>query len=216
MISQVKKQQQKIFMILDSKKIPYTPVDICQDEKDKVLMREIVGDEKALPPQICNGRDYCGVSLTRCSHRLIIRHCHTVTCSNGGYGWEWWACPLDIPWLKTSRGVWMRQIFTLNWTAASQRHMCTHAHTHTHTHKHKLECEERYVFFFLSLNTHLSKDTPKSPSQCKHTQTHSVFSKCFKTRGFVDQAEADIPDMEIYCYRYGIKYSIHFSSTVFF
>lgn len=61
-------------MILDSKKIPYTPVDICQDSKDKDLMRKIAGDPKALPPQICNGDVYCGVSLTQCSHRLIIRH----------------------------------------------------------------------------------------------------------------------------------------------
>ncbi|XP_787111.1 SH3 domain-binding glutamic acid-rich-like protein 3 [Strongylocentrotus purpuratus] len=56
----IKKQQQRIKMILDGKKIEYEDVDISQKEEDKVKMREIVGDPKALPPQICNGETYCG------------------------------------------------------------------------------------------------------------------------------------------------------------
>lgn len=60
----MKKQQQKITSVLDGLKIPYNLVDICQSSEDKELMRKLVGDSKALPPQICNGNDYCGVSLT--------------------------------------------------------------------------------------------------------------------------------------------------------
>ena len=50
-------------MVLDSKKIPYTVVDISADESGKGKMREIAGDPKALPPQIANGDQYCGVSF---------------------------------------------------------------------------------------------------------------------------------------------------------
>lgn len=48
-------------MILDSKKISYRKLDIAADEKLKEKMREIIGDPKALPPQLCNGDKYCGV-----------------------------------------------------------------------------------------------------------------------------------------------------------
>ncbi|XP_003971708.1 SH3 domain-binding glutamic acid-rich-like protein 3 [Takifugu rubripes] len=57
---EVKKQQQRIMMVLDGCNIPYNLVDICQSNEDKELMRKLVGDSKALPPQICNGNDYCG------------------------------------------------------------------------------------------------------------------------------------------------------------
>lgn len=50
--------------VLDGLNIPYNLVDICQSSEDKESMRTLVGDSKALPPQICNGNDYCGVSLT--------------------------------------------------------------------------------------------------------------------------------------------------------
>lgn len=50
--------------VFDGLRIPYKLVDICQDVKDKELMRNLAGDSKALPPQICNRNDYCGVSLT--------------------------------------------------------------------------------------------------------------------------------------------------------
>ena len=59
---QIKKHQQKIEMILDSKMIPYEKKDISANGDDKAKMRAIVGDEKALPPQLCNGDTYCGVS----------------------------------------------------------------------------------------------------------------------------------------------------------
>lgn len=51
-------------MILEGKKIPYELVDISQKVESKELMRQIAGDSTALPPQICNGDVYCGVSLT--------------------------------------------------------------------------------------------------------------------------------------------------------
>lgn len=62
---QIKKQQQRILMVLDSKKVPYKLVDVSSDEEGKALMRKIAGDQKALPPQIANGAIYCGVSLAQ-------------------------------------------------------------------------------------------------------------------------------------------------------
>ena len=49
-------------MVLTSKKIAMEIVDISASPDAKGKMREIVGDEKALPPQICNGDQYCGVN----------------------------------------------------------------------------------------------------------------------------------------------------------
>ena len=60
---QIKKHQQKIEMILDSKKIEYKKIDIAADPNAKDRMRELMGDAKALPPQLFNGDTYCGVSL---------------------------------------------------------------------------------------------------------------------------------------------------------
>lgn len=57
---EIKKQQQRIEMILDSKKIPYTKVDIAADEEAKKRMREIAGNDRAIPPQLANGSQYCG------------------------------------------------------------------------------------------------------------------------------------------------------------
>lgn len=53
-------------MILDSKSICYEAVDVTQDEEAKLSMRKIANDSKALPPQICKGDIYCGVSWTQC------------------------------------------------------------------------------------------------------------------------------------------------------
>ncbi|XP_075900750.1 SH3 domain-binding glutamic acid-rich-like protein 3 [Nelusetta ayraudi] len=57
---ELKKNQEKIFMILDSKSICYEAVDVTQDEEAKLAMRRIANDSKALPPQICKGDIYCG------------------------------------------------------------------------------------------------------------------------------------------------------------
>ncbi|XP_008300411.1 SH3 domain-binding glutamic acid-rich-like protein 3 [Stegastes partitus] len=57
---QIKKSQEKIQSVLDSKKIPFRLVDIAQCSEDKELMRKICGDPTALPPQLSNGDVYCG------------------------------------------------------------------------------------------------------------------------------------------------------------
>ncbi|XP_030850848.1 SH3 domain-binding glutamic acid-rich-like protein 3 [Strongylocentrotus purpuratus] len=57
---ETKKNHQKIKMILDRKKIKCEDIDIAQSTDAKQKMRDIVGDPKALPPQICNGETYCG------------------------------------------------------------------------------------------------------------------------------------------------------------
>lgn len=59
---QLKKQQQKIEMLLDSKKIEYEKLDIAASEDFKKKMRDLIGDPKALPPQLFNEDQYCGVS----------------------------------------------------------------------------------------------------------------------------------------------------------
>jgi len=56
----MKKNQERIFSILTSKKIPFETVDISQNSEDKDLMRKMAGNPTALPPQICNGDVYCG------------------------------------------------------------------------------------------------------------------------------------------------------------
>ena len=48
-------------MVLSSKKIAFDEIDISSCEEGKAKMREIAGDQKALPPQIANGDVYCGV-----------------------------------------------------------------------------------------------------------------------------------------------------------
>lgn len=57
---ETKKNQQKIEMILDAKKIEYQKFDVAADEAAKQRMRDISGNPKALPPQLCNGNQYCG------------------------------------------------------------------------------------------------------------------------------------------------------------
>ena len=58
---QIKKAQQKITMILESKGINFEVVDIAASAEDKEKMRGLVGDPTALPPQIVNNGIYCGV-----------------------------------------------------------------------------------------------------------------------------------------------------------
>ena len=56
------KQQQRIQFILESKKIIAEYVDIAASQEAKEKMRQLMGDPKAIPPQIFNGDQYCGVS----------------------------------------------------------------------------------------------------------------------------------------------------------
>lgn len=48
-------------MILDSKKIEYTKIDVAADEDAKAKMRGLMNDPTAVPPQLFNGDTYCGV-----------------------------------------------------------------------------------------------------------------------------------------------------------
>ena len=59
----MKKHQQRIEMVLGGMKIDYEVIDVASDESNKQKMRDICGDPKALPPQLCNGDKYCGVSF---------------------------------------------------------------------------------------------------------------------------------------------------------
>ncbi|KAM6992120.1 SH3 domain-binding glutamic acid-rich-like protein 3 [Tautogolabrus adspersus] len=56
----MRKNQERIFSVLDSMNIEYERVDITQCSDVKDLMRTKAGDPTALAPQICNGDNYCG------------------------------------------------------------------------------------------------------------------------------------------------------------
>ena len=49
-------------MILEAKKIEFEKLDIAASEDLKKKMRDLIGDPKALPPQLFNDDQYCGVS----------------------------------------------------------------------------------------------------------------------------------------------------------
>lgn len=57
---ETKKHQQKIVMIMDSKRIDYDKVDIAANETSKTKMREVMGDPKGLPPQLTKGDQHLG------------------------------------------------------------------------------------------------------------------------------------------------------------
>ena len=59
---QIKKRQQHIRTQLEAHKVPFDIIDVAQDSEALERMRELVGDEEALAPQIANGEEYCGVS----------------------------------------------------------------------------------------------------------------------------------------------------------
>lgn len=63
---QVKKRQQRVTMILDSKNVEYEIIDITEPGKelDKEFMQansNARSNKYPLPPQIFNEDDYCGV-----------------------------------------------------------------------------------------------------------------------------------------------------------
>ena len=64
---QIVTHQQRIFMILNSLRIPYTALDIPapghEDETDfmRANAKKKDGQRHVLPPQIFNGEKYCGV-----------------------------------------------------------------------------------------------------------------------------------------------------------
>lgn len=57
---EIKKNQQKICMILESMHIPFEQIDIASDEDQKTFMREKSDQPTCLPPQIFNDDSYCG------------------------------------------------------------------------------------------------------------------------------------------------------------
>ena len=67
LIFQIVTHQQRIFMILNSLRIPYTAIDIAapghEDETDfmRANAKKKDGQRHVLPPQIFNGEKYCGV-----------------------------------------------------------------------------------------------------------------------------------------------------------
>lgn len=65
--------------ILDGKNIKYELVDISQDNALREEMRAKAGNPKAIPPQIVNGDQYCGVRLVPSWHP--------------GLGWWVVSCP---------------------------------------------------------------------------------------------------------------------------
>ncbi|XP_029921420.1 SH3 domain-binding glutamic acid-rich protein homolog [Myripristis murdjan] len=56
---EMKKRQQRIFFVLESKNIPFETVDVAVDD-GKEEMRRKMQDPTAVPPQIFNGDTYCG------------------------------------------------------------------------------------------------------------------------------------------------------------
>ena len=69
LLLQIVTHQQRIFMILNSLRIPYTAIDIAapgqEEETDSMRAnaKKKDGQRHVLPPQIFNGEKYCGVSM---------------------------------------------------------------------------------------------------------------------------------------------------------
>lgn len=57
---ETKKRQQHMRTQLEAHKVPFDVIDVAQDSDALDRMRELVGDEEALAPQIANGDEYCG------------------------------------------------------------------------------------------------------------------------------------------------------------
>ena len=68
--TQIKKHQQKIEMVLSSKGYDVEYIDVAASEEAKKKMRDLSGNPKALPPQIFNDDQYCGVSRST----VITKH----------------------------------------------------------------------------------------------------------------------------------------------
>uniref|UniRef100_A0A0B6Y272 Glutaredoxin domain-containing protein n=1 Tax=Arion vulgaris TaxID=1028688 RepID=A0A0B6Y272_9EUPU len=58
--SETRKQQTRIQDVLSGAKIDFITVDVSANKEDLVKMRDIVGKDTALAPQITNGDVYCG------------------------------------------------------------------------------------------------------------------------------------------------------------
>lgn len=74
-VFQVKSQQAEVIRILDSKSIQYELVDISVGGQVRDEMRSKAGNPTAVPPQLFNEDQYCGV---RKAH-IIFTHCFQET-----------------------------------------------------------------------------------------------------------------------------------------
>lgn len=63
-VLQVKSQQAHIMRVLESKSIQYELVDISVGSEVRDEMRSKAGDPTAVPPQLFNENQYCGVRKT--------------------------------------------------------------------------------------------------------------------------------------------------------
>ncbi|XP_019376936.1 PREDICTED: SH3 domain-binding glutamic acid-rich-like protein 3 [Gavialis gangeticus] len=57
---EVKQRQAEVLRILDGNRLKYELIDVSVSERLLQEMRDKAGDPGAVPPQICNGEDYCG------------------------------------------------------------------------------------------------------------------------------------------------------------
>lgn len=74
-VFQVKSQQAEVIRILDSKSIQYELVDISVGGQVRDEMRSKAGNPTAVPPQLFNEDQYCGVRKAR----FIFTHCFQET-----------------------------------------------------------------------------------------------------------------------------------------
>ena len=58
-------QQLRITTLLEAHKIPFNIIDVADDDDALERMRTLAENETALPPQIANGDEYCGVSTSK-------------------------------------------------------------------------------------------------------------------------------------------------------
>ncbi|XP_078398589.1 SH3 domain-binding glutamic acid-rich-like protein 3 [Cetorhinus maximus] len=58
--SALERNQKKIIDMLDALHIPYNLLDLAADGNLLAVMRDKVGDCKAMVPQVFNGDQYCG------------------------------------------------------------------------------------------------------------------------------------------------------------
>lgn len=72
-VLQVKSQQAHIISVLDIKSIQYELVDISVGSEVRDEMRKNVGDPTAVPPQLFNENQYCGVRNTHIHTQFALK-----------------------------------------------------------------------------------------------------------------------------------------------
>ncbi|KAF7223415.1 SH3 domain-binding glutamic acid-rich-like protein 3 [Nothobranchius furzeri] len=70
----VKSQQAEVMRILDSKSIKYELIDISVGGELRDEMRSKAGDPTAVPPQLFNEDQYCGVRTAHMDPIIISHH----------------------------------------------------------------------------------------------------------------------------------------------